>query len=77
MQQDSVMFSESVRFNLDPFKEYSDSSIWDVLESINMKETIFNMPNRLDEKVAEGGDNFSAGQRQVKQPKNLIYLNFY
>ena len=77
MQQDSVMFSESVRFNLDPFKEYSDSSIWDVLESINMKETIFNMPNKLDEKVAEGGDNFSAGQRQVKRPKNLIYLNFY
>ncbi len=59
------MFSETVRFNLDPFNEFSDEDILGVLESINMKNAILNLPNKLEEKVAEGGDNFSAGQRQV------------
>jgi ABC-type multidrug transport system fused ATPase/permease subunit len=59
------MFSESIRFNLDPFKEYTDVALWSVLESINMKETVMNLPNKLSEMVSEGGDNFSAGQRQV------------
>ena len=66
------MFSETVRFNVDPFKEHSDEAILDVLESINMKNTILNLPNKLEEKVAEGGDNFSAGQRQV----DLIFLSY-
>ncbi len=70
------MFSETVRFNLDPFKENSDEVILEVLESINMKNTILNLPNKLDEKVAEGGDNFSAGQRQVtlSRPSTCIIL---
>jgi ABC-type multidrug transport system fused ATPase/permease subunit len=63
--QDPVMFSASVRFNIDPFDEHSDAEVWDVLENVNMKEHIMSLPNKLTEMVAEGGDNFSAGQRQV------------
>lgn len=59
------MFSETVRFNLDPFKEHADLEIWSALEDINMKETILNLPGKLSETVSEGGENFSAGQRQV------------
>ena len=33
------------------------------------------LPGKLSEEVAEGGDNFSTGQRQVKQVKSL-YLNY-
>lgn len=63
--QDPVMFSASVRFNLDPFDEYTDEQVWTVLENVNMKDHVLSLPNKLDELVAEGGDNFSAGQRQV------------
>lgn len=63
--QDPVMFSATVRFNLDPFDTHSDEAIWTVLESINMKEHVLSLPAKLLEEVAEGGDNFSAGQRQV------------
>jgi hypothetical protein len=31
-----------------------------------MKEHVLSLPNKLQEEVAEGGDNFSAGQRQVR-----------
>ena len=63
--QDPVMFSASVRFNLDPFDEHSDEEVWNVLENVNMKEYVLNLTGQLNELVAEGGDNFSAGQRQV------------
>ena len=35
--QDPVIFSASVRFNLDPFDEYTDGMIWDALTSVDMK----------------------------------------
>eukprot|EP01038_Epipyxis_sp_PR26KG_P009325 gene9325-12563_t len=78
--QDPVMFSATVRFNLDPFQQYSDEEIWNVLEGINLKEHVLSLPKKLEEEVAEGGDNFSAGQRQLiciarailRKPKILV-----
>jgi ATP-binding cassette subfamily C (CFTR/MRP) protein 1 len=63
--QDPVIFSASVRFNLDPFEAYSDIQIWGVLESVEMKDHVLSLPGKLGEEVAEGGDNFSTGQRQL------------
>ncbi|XP_056634445.1 ATP-binding cassette subfamily C member 4-like isoform X1 [Diorhabda sublineata] len=59
--QEPVLFSESLRYNLDPLGEYDDRQIWDVLEQVEMKDVV----NSLDFKVAEGGSNFSLGQRQL------------
>lgn len=63
--QDPVMFSASVRFNIDPFSKYTDAEIWEALDAVTMKSFVESLPNKLDELVAEGGDNFSAGQRQL------------
>lgn len=59
--QDPVLFSGTVRYNLDPFNKFSDQDLWKVLEEVEMKD---NVP-ALDFKVSEGGCNFSIGQRQL------------
>ncbi|XP_053601473.1 ATP-binding cassette sub-family C member 4-like [Plodia interpunctella] len=59
--QEPVLFSATIRYNLDPFNIYSDDDLWRALEQVDMKSSI---PS-LDFKVTEGGSNFSVGQRQL------------
>lgn len=65
--QDSHLFEGTIRQNLDPFQEYLDERLWQVLELLNLKQTIKTLHGGqgLDSKVNEGGGNFSAGQRQL------------
>ncbi|CAH1985088.1 unnamed protein product [Acanthoscelides obtectus] len=59
--QEPVLFSASVRYNLDPFEEFGDAEIWRALEEVELKLAV---PS-LDFLVSEGGGNFSAGERQL------------
>ncbi|KAM6551931.1 hypothetical protein CsatB_001739 [Cannabis sativa] len=63
--QSAVIFSGTVRFNLDPFGEHTDNALWAALERAHLKDVIKRKPFGLDAKVVEGGDNFSVGQRQL------------
>jgi len=63
--QDPVLFSGSMRYNLDPFNEYSDAQLWEVLEQVQLKEAVKEMEGQLSGEVTEGGSNFSVGQRQL------------
>ena len=60
------MFTGSLRFNLDPVGQHSDTELWNVLEQSHLQKYISNdMKNGLDNLVSEGGSNFSVGQRQL------------
>ncbi|TIA94369.1 hypothetical protein E3P81_00118 [Wallemia ichthyophaga] len=77
--QEAQLFGGTLRENLDPFDEFTDDEIWEVLkrvklassmdlsvtslsESANIDRTSI---KSLNEKVAQSGKNFSAGQRQL------------
>ncbi|CAG0905757.1 unnamed protein product [Darwinula stevensoni] len=63
--QDPVLFSGSLRSNLDPFEKHSDEEVWRALELSHLKAFVKGLPQGLQNPVAEGGQNFSVGQRQL------------
>ncbi|EDV94851.1 probable multidrug resistance-associated protein lethal(2)03659 [Drosophila grimshawi] len=63
--QEPVLFTGSMRYNLDPFEEYSDAKLWDALEEVKLKPVISDLPSGLLSRISEGGNNFSVGQRQL------------
>uniref|UniRef100_A0A673A259 Multidrug resistance-associated protein 1 n=1 Tax=Sphaeramia orbicularis TaxID=375764 RepID=A0A673A259_9TELE len=63
--QDPVLFSGSLRMNLDPFDSYSDDEVWTALEFSHLKDFVSGLPDKLNHECSEGGENLSVGQRQL------------
>ena len=63
--QDPVVFTGSVRKNIDPFNEQTNETLWNVLEEVKLKEAVLQLPGQLNGELSEGGGNFSVGQRQL------------
>ncbi|OXA58099.1 Multidrug resistance-associated protein 4 [Folsomia candida] len=49
--QDPVLFSGTIRYNLDPFQQFEDAMLWQVLEEVQLKDAV----SALDFKVSNGG----------------------
>ncbi|CAF1384435.1 unnamed protein product [Rotaria sordida] len=64
--QDPILFTGTMRSNLDPFGFYSDAEIWNALEQVQLKTLVTNrMSNGLHSFVSESGSNLSVGQKQL------------
>lgn len=65
ISQDPVLFSGTLRMNIDPFLERSDAELWTALEQVELKSVVSASPAGLDLHIADSGSNFSIGQRQL------------
>ncbi|KAJ1769884.1 hypothetical protein IW138_004125 [Coemansia sp. RSA 986] len=65
LPQDPVLFDGTLRDNLDPLHEFSDSDIWSVIDLVSLHSQVAQRAEKLDTLVGEGGDSFSVGQRQL------------
>jgi ABC-type multidrug transport system fused ATPase/permease subunit len=63
--QDPVLFSGTLRENLDPFGAYSDADMWAVLQQVHLADAVAKWGAGLEFVVSEAGDNMSVGQRQL------------
>ncbi|XP_010191647.1 PREDICTED: canalicular multispecific organic anion transporter 1, partial [Mesitornis unicolor] len=63
--QDPVLFTGTLRMNLDPFDQYTDEEVWKALELAHLKSYVQDLPEGLLHLVSEGGENLSVGQRQL------------
>ncbi|CAD8099082.1 unnamed protein product [Paramecium primaurelia] len=62
--QDPVIFTGTIRQNLDPLDRCSDEEIMKVIEECCLLQLI-NDRNGLNTQINEGGDNMSAGEKQL------------
>ena len=65
--QDPVLFSGSLRMNLDPFDAYSDDELWNALEHSHLRNYVMSLPAKLEHEVSEGGEN-------LRYPIIIIFL---
>lgn len=63
--QDPVLFSGTIRSNLDPFRQYTDGRILAALKIAGMGALIEQWPAKLDHQISDEGVNLSFGQRQL------------
>jgi ABC-type multidrug transport system fused ATPase/permease subunit len=63
--QECVLFSGTLRMNLDPFETYSDERLWLALEQAHLKDFVLGSGRGLEFECAEAGENLSIGQRQL------------
>ncbi|GIM00722.1 hypothetical protein Vretimale_5669, partial [Volvox reticuliferus] len=63
--QDPVLFSGTLRSNLDPWGAHGDEALWEMLQAVQLRGAVAAMPGGLDAAMAECGGNLSVGQRQL------------
>ena len=63
--QSPVLFSGSLRKNLDPLEEYTDDELWSAIKEVKLTSLVENLDGQLDHQLFEGGENLSTGERQL------------
>ncbi|XP_011505704.1 PREDICTED: multidrug resistance-associated protein 4-like [Ceratosolen solmsi marchali] len=61
ISQEPMLFTASLRDNLDPLHEFDDVSLWSALEEVELNKVF----KSLDQNIERGGCNLSLGQRQL------------
>ena len=63
--QSPVLFSGSLRKNLDVMGHFQDEDLWRALDDVQLKDVIERLEGQLDYELLEHGTNFSVGERQL------------
>ena len=63
--QEPVLYSGTIRSNLDPHETCTDAELWTAIKDAHIKPYISKLENKLDHEVAENGSNLSVGERQM------------
>ena len=63
--QSPVLFSGSLRKNLDLLAQLQDTDLWRALEDVHLKELVESLEGKLDHELLEDGANLSVGERQL------------
>ncbi|CAH3144489.1 unnamed protein product [Pocillopora meandrina] len=63
--QSPVLFNGSLRKNLDLVEQFTDADLWQVLQDVQLKESVKSLHGQLDHVLLENGANISVGERQL------------
>ncbi|CDG96593.1 putative transport protein, multidrug resistance-like (ABC superfamily, membrane (N-terminal),atp_bind (C-terminal)) [Xenorhabdus bovienii str. puntauvense] len=65
VQQDPVVFAASFFDNITLGRDISEDKIWQVLEMVQLAESVRRLPDGLNSVLGEQGNTLSAGQKQL------------
>ncbi|KAF9431317.1 Canalicular multispecific organic anion transporter 2 [Podila epigama] len=63
--QETTLFVGTLRENLDPLREFSDSELWDALRRAHLKDYVASLHGELSYKVTRNSANFSPSQKAL------------
>ena len=52
-----MLFSGSLRMNLDPFDKHTDEQLWNALEVSHLKNFVIGLEKGLQHHILRGGEN--------------------
>lgn len=52
-----MVFSGTLRMNLDPFGRFDDATVWYALKMAHLDSFAHSFPDKLDHQLSEGGEN--------------------
>ena len=65
LSQVPVIFSGSLRRNLDPMNQHEDLRLWSAIEDVQLKSVVESLNGQLEYELLESGANLSVGERQL------------
>ena len=85
--QDPVLFSGTLRFNIDPAESFTDVEVWRALEQAHLKCFVESLPDTIYHECGEDGKNlrfelhcrqlfFAVGLRRKKDFVKMSVLYF-
>ena len=63
--QSPVLFSGTLRKNLDLMEQFQDADLWRTLEDVQLRDLVESLDGQLDHELLEHGANVSVGERQL------------
>lgn len=74
--QEPVLFSGTLRMNLDPFEKYTDDDLWNALKLSHLHKFVNNQPAKLELECSEGGENLRYNMYNVTPTKSVQFVGF-
>lgn len=65
VSQEPILFSATIRKNLDPGDQYSDEEVWATLRQVSLDKKISEMNGKLDCELDGESETFSVGEKQL------------
>jgi len=65
LPQTPVIFTGTIRRNLDPFETCTEAQIWQALEQVSLKDYVKSLEGGLDTDMSVSSSVFSVGQKQL------------
>ena len=65
ISQNPVLFSGTLKHNLDPFNRFTEEQIWTALTVVQMRDRVSKLDGLLEYYIGEIGSGFSVGETQL------------